>query len=175
MFFVFSVNRKLHLETRLDSTSIFCFKQYFLCCFVYFSLQNIGKQCLVSHFWRCSYWAVGAGVEFFHYKTPTSLSSRDFSGHKSLLLRSVISLCGKMAIFFLLSVKSVVWPHFPFCYWLLVPFLLFPWIILTRGLSRILVLLKNQVLALIFSFVCLFSSSVISALNLYYFLFLGGN
>ena len=36
-----------------------------------------------------------------------------------------------------------------------------PWIILTRGLSSILVMLKNQVLALIFPIVCLFSSSII--------------
>lgn len=37
-----------------------------------------------------------------------------------------------MVAFFLLSVKFVGWPYFLSCYWLLLPFLFFPWIILTR-------------------------------------------
>ena len=121
-FSVFFVNWKLHLDAWLASVSDIVFKQCFICCSVYF--LETGSYC-----------AADAGAGCFHCKVPHRPSFyMKFLTEPPLMVLVVTNViaeicyfvvCWKMVIFFLLSIKSVAWPRFPPCYWLLLP-LLFP-------------------------------------------------
>lgn len=163
MFSVFSVNRKLNLETWLDSASIFFFKQYFVCFFVYILLENTVRRGPTLRAVNIEQW-VQVSDSLLQNSPPTFLLmiSVVTDNHCLHLLFHCLLEIGNF-----LSIVYEICSIAPFSILLLalVAFsLCFSQIILSRGLSILLVVFKNQLLPLNFSVVCSFSSFVIFAL-----------